>query len=306
MDQSFEAIEVIVVNDGSNDSTKDQLEHLAKEHPSLIIINQQNQGVSTARNNGIQAARGTFIGFVDADDFVEPNFVDSLVQPMLNLDLDWTVVGVSQFHTDKEDQKSIRRSFAEEHVKSINENDEFVLRFISGEFDFANWNKLYKAKIISDYDIRFVSSLSIGEDLVFNLEYLSQAKSVLLLKSNVYNYRIQDDSLSHSPLKNQWSAYCQRTHTIETKCASQRIKISQVARRKLISEQTVFSALPMLLKPQLHRLSWNQFRRMLSFAAPHWFQPPDRNTSPSLRFQLFLLRNKFWYPLYLRWKTTIQ
>lgn len=304
MNQTFEAIEVLAVNDGSTDDTQAKLEQLTEKYPSLVIINQQNQGVSAARNSGIDRARGKYIGFVDADDYVEPAFVDVLVQPFLERHVDWTIAGAHQFLQNEEDEKVVRRSFTNEFIPALDKNEHFELRFISGEFDFANWNKLFKAEIIRGYNIQFESSLSIGEDLVFNLEYLSHADSVMLLNSSVYNYRIHDASLFHSSLKKQWVAYCQRTHLIETKCASQRIKISGAAQHKLISEQTVFAAIPMLLRPQLDRLNWTQFQESLSLASLHWFQPFDVKTSPFLRLQLFLLRNRLWLPLYLKWRAT--
>lgn len=297
-------MEVLVVNDGSTDDTPLKLARLAERFPTVVILDQQNHGVSTARNAGIMRARGEFIGFVDADDYVDPTFIHTLVQPFLESNVDWTIVGVNQFHQSPELHTTPRRSFDREFLSSIQEYDDFTFRFISGEFDYANWNKLFKTSIIREHCIQFVPSLSIGEDLVFNLEYLSKVKSVMLLSAHLYNYRVHGASLYHSSKMKQWNALCQRTHIIEAKCESKHIKISEAARKKLVSEQTVFGAIPMLLRPQLDDINWSQFQESMSLASPHWFQPFDNNISPFLRMQLFLLRNKLWLPLYFLWKMT--
>ena len=76
--QSFKDFEVIIINDGSTDNSKEIIEHFIKTKPNYHLINQKNMGVSTARNNGLKLVKGEFVCFVDADDYIESNYLKEL------------------------------------------------------------------------------------------------------------------------------------------------------------------------------------------------------------------------------------
>ena len=97
-EQTLESIEIIVVDDGSTDGTQGLCKSLASHDSRIKVITQENQGVSAARNAGIKAARGKYIGFVDGDDFVRPNMYESMLDNSIKHDAD--VVWVMPTLTD--------------------------------------------------------------------------------------------------------------------------------------------------------------------------------------------------------------
>ena len=169
--QTWPAWEVLVVNDGSKDRTEEICRAYAKENPGIRLLAQKNAGPSAARNNGLEQARGKYISFVDSDDWVEPDYLKTLVQTREEggPDICMSVCGI--------DRDSSRDGVTCPPPKpgklTCAQALEGIL-YADGIYAHV-WNKLYDASLIRKEKIRFHQDLYMCEDLVFNTEYLIAA-----------------------------------------------------------------------------------------------------------------------------------
>jgi glycosyltransferase involved in cell wall biosynthesis len=178
--------EVIVVDDGSTDGTALLLEQQQSLYPWLRVIHTENQGVSTARNTGVAAATGGYIGFCDADDIINPGAYGALFNKALSLDLD-IVFGL--FDTDRGDDgcvsswvPSMRR------IENSTSGEAFLRRVILDCFSMAFYAGIYKETLFSVHRVNFPESLSTGEDQAFLANSLLVADKVCFFPLAIYQY----------------------------------------------------------------------------------------------------------------------
>ena len=205
--QTYTNLEIIVVNDGSTDDSLAIIESHSYEDARIVIANQENAGVSTARNQGLSLAHGSLIGFVDADDWIEDDMYETMIKSIENQEIDLVACSVNQHHIADNITwtKRIRRNLVDAAQVS---KKSLISTFLSGELDYANWNKLFRKKIIKRYQIQFEPKLCIGEDFLFNLEYISCCSKGAFLSSTLYNYRSLSQSLFHSSAEKRWTQHC--------------------------------------------------------------------------------------------------
>ena len=178
--------EVICINDGSTDNSEELLTRYSEKYPNIIkVINQENKGVSTARNVGIAAADSKFVAFVDADDWVDQKFIQIFYDTVIinNSDLviqDVIYVNAGQTNYEKEE---IRNNLfnAENHI----------------------FNKLFSLKVIKENNISFPTDISIGEDMYFTFMMLIHSKKVTKVDEAHYFYRTdrENSAMNNSHLK---------------------------------------------------------------------------------------------------------
>lgn len=178
LSQSFSNYELILVNDGSKDSSFSICNKFATIDRRIIVLNQKNSGVSAARNLGLSVANGKYILFVDADDYIGSNFIESLIKSQ-SLSADIIVSGYVEINKGKE------------IPVNVNAPQKFTLQDLKAKYDsykISNsvWAKLYKRSLIGN--IKFDVKISMGEDLIFNLDYYRKCKNFVCIHSNEYFY----------------------------------------------------------------------------------------------------------------------
>lgn len=192
--QTYRKFEIILINDGSTDNTVEVIQRIKEEFHELLIkvINQENHGVSSARNQGIKSAVGEYISFVDADDYIEPLFFEELLDGYKS-DVELSIVGI---------QKSIdTNKKSSSNKKVVNNSKYFETMFKDPEIKGFPVNRLYKTNIIKENNVYFNESLSILEDLEFNLRYYQFVDTVSISTAPLYHYIIQDSSA----MTGQWN-----------------------------------------------------------------------------------------------------
>ncbi len=178
INQDFNSYEVIVIDDGSTDSSPEIInEKLVKSTVDYKIIRQENSGVSSARNRGIEEAIGEYLVFIDADDYVTGNHLSELY----NGETDFSMV---QFIKKENDKLSAPHHF---HVESMT-CDEFIKKELRMEMPFNFWQLMYKSSLINENNIRFNPELIYGEDIDFALRALLWGDEVAISNEATYYY----------------------------------------------------------------------------------------------------------------------
>lgn len=184
INQDFNGFEVIVIDDGStDDSLKIIEEKLSKSAVAHEIIHQENSGVSSARNLGIEKAQGEYLVFVDSDDYITGNHLSELY----NGETDFSLI---QF-IKKEGEKSSAPNHISKRLMSC---DEFIRMELNMQVPFNFWQLMYKASIINDNGIRFNPDYIYGEDIEFALKALSFGNEVAISNEVTYYYIQHDES----------------------------------------------------------------------------------------------------------------
>lgn len=185
--QSFEDFELILVDDGSTDSSGAICDRYAERDPRVKVIHKENGGVSSARNVGIRTAKGTYITFVDSDDMVKKTMLMEYHTAMKKNDVDIIISGLIFFYEDTGKREDFCLLEGKFYVK-----DDFNEKYkeLSDRYALsAIYSKLYKNEYIKKNNVRFDERFSILEDGTFVVQYLSCCKSVYCVKDPLYIYR---------------------------------------------------------------------------------------------------------------------
>lgn len=187
INQSYKNIEIILIDDGSIDNSGKICDDYCKKDHRIRVIHQKNMGVSSSRNNAINLSVGKYITFVDSDDIIDSQYIELLLNKVQKNTLS---IGKISF-------------FEKQIINDNSDNSDFEL--LKSDFiELSKLNllnspccKLYESNIIKKNKILFDSNLSLGEDLLFNLEYLDYINKICIVDKNLYFYRrTNGDSLS--------------------------------------------------------------------------------------------------------------
>jgi glycosyltransferase involved in cell wall biosynthesis len=188
LSQTLKECEFIFVNDGSHDRSSEIIKGYQNSDSRIILIDQKNQGVSVARNKGVQIAAGEYIGFVDADDFVETEMFNNLYNSAMKTDCD---IVFSNFESELQGHKVITRY---PFPVGVNLDKDFITQkllpyFIEKDDLNTVCNKIFRKKMIYDNKIVFPVNVALGEDSLFNIYSFSHATRIQYLDYTGYHYR---------------------------------------------------------------------------------------------------------------------
>ncbi len=178
--QSYKELQIICIDDGSQDHSLTLLQKIAAKDDRILVIHKENGGVSSARNEGLKRAKGKYVQFVDCDDCLEPNATQTLVDAIISSDVQLVVCG---YHSPNNE---IQVSYP----KMILDKDALVGAFYDvyrSTYLNPPWNKLFlREKINAEFPV----GISLGEDLIFNLNYISQIDKIYMLDQQLYVYSL--------------------------------------------------------------------------------------------------------------------
>lgn len=186
--------ELLLVDDGATDGSGSLCDQLASSDSRIRVLHKSNGGVSSARNMGLDHAKGEYVMFCDSDDWVEPEWCEQLylaakenpgLQPICN------------YYRSTPEHETINRK---EQCGNLKEHIAKADFFSLNRYELLGipWNKIYVRSILEDHHIRFQPELSLGEDLIFNLDYLHcQPGGFIFINNPLYHYSVgSTDSLS--------------------------------------------------------------------------------------------------------------
>ena len=192
--QTHKNLEVLLINDGSTDGSGRICDEYAIRDSRIRVIHQENSGVSMARNAGLDVATGGWIGFVDSDDWVEPEMYEKLLRVAASKKV--TIVACGFIKHCEEGWKEIRKFDDFEGVISTNDALGYVLdgRYFEGFL----WNKLFNSKMIKNADISFGSAYETCQDLVFVVQSILKGGVIAGLSEPLYHYCLRKGSKTQS------------------------------------------------------------------------------------------------------------
>lgn len=178
-EQTLTDLEIILVDDGSSDGSGMLCNGFSREDVRIRVIRKANGGVSSARNAGIEAAKGRYLMFMDSDDYAEPDMAEKMLKGIGEDD-----IAICGFHHHYQGRDIVRIP----DVPGQSGEENFLALYGQGFLNMP-WNKLYKKELAG----RFDESLSLGEDLLFNLDYLRKTDGISVVKEALCHY-IQDET----------------------------------------------------------------------------------------------------------------
>ncbi|MCD7862152.1 MAG: glycosyltransferase family 2 protein [Lachnospiraceae bacterium] len=196
--QTYPNNDVILIDDGSPDNCGRICDSYAEQYPFIRVIHQENQGVSAARNHGILSAAGKYIIFVDADDWIDRDYVETLLSEIERQGTD-----VVCFQHIRESENDSLPSAGVSRVIEPSEFRAIQLHLLKGEafydhMDFKPpYGKIIRTSLLKDHEVLFPTGIRNAEDVIFNLYLCEFMQSAYFLNYNGYHYRIYEDSVSN-------------------------------------------------------------------------------------------------------------
>lgn len=204
MGQTYKKLEIICVDDDSTDNSLVILKKYTAIDDRIKVIHKKNEGVSIARNTGLENANGDYVLFVDSDDWIESTTCEIALKNLVEQNTDlviWTYIWERKGESKEKEIFDTDLVFTEEevqkklHRRMIGVIDEELAYPENADALCTVWGKLYKRSIISQYNIKFYDIREIGtyEDGLFNLVYLQYVKKAVFLNKYLYHYRRTND-----------------------------------------------------------------------------------------------------------------
>lgn len=206
MNQTFKNMEFIIVDDGSDDLTFYKCKELQKHDRRIKILQSPNRGPSEARNQGIKAAKGEYIGFLDSDDYIEPDMYEKLYEAMQQFEVK-VVFSNYKVEDGNGNIKDHGGMIYKNKIWNKKEIETGILLPMIGKKNEASeekvvlgsvWRGLYSRELLIKKGIWFDGSLNYGEDLIWLLELLLEQDKIATVNKELYHYVIEEESLSNN------------------------------------------------------------------------------------------------------------
>ena len=219
--QTYQELEIIVLNDGSTDDSLAICEQFRAKDPRLVVVDKENEGVSRTRNAGLALAQGDYIQFADSDDVLDPDYTQNLVQAALQHSADlviapyWMVIPSNSSKTGHaletlQESLGIEPEAPKTEVhkygflpQGVYSREDYARRLMQQPASFyygVLWNKLYRREIIAENQLGFAPDVHWAEDLLFNMGYLEHAEVFVSIPDAGYHYIQNPKSICHTQI----------------------------------------------------------------------------------------------------------
>lgn len=199
LNQSYVNFEIVIVDDGSMDSTATICQKIAQEDTRIKYFYQQNAGVTNARKKGVKLASGKYISFIDADDTIQRDFLKILVDKI---------------------SEGYELVISESGTKGMIDGKEYVAGMLEGRYPPSIWGKLIRRDVLTEHVFDISREMFVGEDVIMNILLGLQVKKIYVLTVSLYNYEIHDTSVMCS--RKVSLAYDEKYIQIIRKCLGNR------------------------------------------------------------------------------------
>ena len=195
VNQTYKNIEIIIVDDGSSDSTPQICDELANKYNNIKIIHQENQGSNIARLNGFNASRGEYIAFIDSDDYIDLNAYETAIKVLEENKCDMVMFGCYVIEPDG----NILQEFKWPEIVINKPENIFAYFAKTKDPTWSMWSKVYKRGIFEDIEW---PKINMSEDYFISAQLFAKAQKFASMDKIFYYYVQQPDSLCHQPYTN--------------------------------------------------------------------------------------------------------
>lgn len=200
LQQTYSELEIILIDDGSSDYSGSICDEYADRDSRIRVIHQKNCGVSAARNVALDLFAGQFVAFVDADDYVEQDFISELLTAMIQEKADLAICGYEKIGgiqlSNNQSNNFENQTFVLKELGNIDRDTIFYHTICTNMMGAYLCNKLFKARIIRN--MRFFQELTVGEDMVFVTQYEMKCSAYAYIAKGLYKYRMNQNSAMSS------------------------------------------------------------------------------------------------------------
>lgn len=208
VNQTLKEIELILVNDGTKDNSMEIVKRYEKEYDNIVVINKENGGLSSARNAGLEVARGEYVSFIDSDDFVKTTMMDRLYKKAKETDSDMVISGFYRYIDHNECIENL--PCIEDSIVEGHDIISKVVLPMCGELPESKkdismnvcvWKNIYRRSLFDEHHIRFKSEREVlSEDIIFHLDFILYMKRIAIIHEAFYYYVYNTSSLSNGAL----------------------------------------------------------------------------------------------------------
>lgn len=249
--QTLQEIEIILIDDGSRDNSGCICDCAATEDGRICCIHKKNEGVSAARNDGLRIARGKYIMFCDADDKPKAEWAETMYEAILKNEADLAICEVEKKTKKSSETLTLPYSGLISDRNKIIHNvimpmmvwgyapEGAVLPNIYGSV----WNRIFRKDIIEKNKIIFNAEIPIGEDLLFNLEYIFTIDRIEFINNSLYEYFENANSATHNNQSILWNRYLKLWRAIHSLVELQNLNVSDLNWHNLQLQKYAVSAI---------------------------------------------------------------
>lgn len=264
--QTYKNLEIILVNDGSNDGSKEKLDDIEKTDSRIKVIHKENEGVTKARITGVKVATGDWIGFVDGDDYVEENMYKTLIELAHKHEADIAHCGYQTIFPNCVDyHNGTEKMMIQDNIQGLKD-------LLEGKFiEPSLCNKLYKRKLFDNMLNNDLIDLSIKntEDLLINFYLFKESKKSVYYDICLYHYIMRPNSATTSKnLHFNRILDSMKVNSIILQEAKDIPKVYEVAKRKYLSGIMGFASIPIKKRNKVLKLDIKNARKELRKKLP--------------------------------------
>ena len=284
--QTYKNLEIILVNDGSNDNSINIISKYQEKDSRIIIINKENSGVADTRNKGIDKATGKYIMFVDSDDIIIDNYIEELMNTLISNKSDIVVSSMTIRNKNKDTYISLNKD-----LKNISRKD--IIDEIINTINFSSSCKtLFKKSILND--LRFNTELKYGEDMLFEYNLLGKGK-ISYIDNHGYIYIQNKESMMN---KNTYK-YVQK-YLNDSIYVLDQILIDNLDKKELIDNKKIAKMNLALSKLTTNKeLKYKEYKQIIKEFIQSYKIKNISNESKINKIRLHLLKNKHYYMYYV-------
>lgn len=177
--QTYKDFELLIINDGSTDTTQTIAESFQAKDTRIIVYNTENKGISGSRHYGLRKVSGEYLIFIDCDDYIEPTFLEKLYSALITRSAD---MAICEYYEEYQDyQKHI-------HIQEQTQVEDYTKDLIRGRTWNVVWNKLIKTSIVRQYQITFPIGIRYWEDVPFSVCYSLYCNKIAYVHEPLYHY----------------------------------------------------------------------------------------------------------------------